>query len=88
VAFDATRLRLVPGAMLASSSGRSARTFSGMALCRGMPEIGSKSRSTETRRAVVLAIVRTCPSSSGSPPRACAIETTPGRTSIVASATP
>jgi hypothetical protein len=87
VAFDATRLRLVPGAMLASSSGRSARTFGGM-LCRGMPEIGSKSRSTETRRAVVLPIVRTCPSSSGSPPRACAIETTPGRTSIVASATP
>jgi len=59
-----------------------------MALWRGMPEMGSKSRSVLTRRPVVLPMVRTSPSRSGASPCACAIETTPGRTSTDASATP
>src|SRR5262245_628805 len=42
------------GAIAARSSGRSARTFTGIALWRGMPETGSKSRSTDTSRPVEL----------------------------------
>src|SRR5439155_18051671 len=57
-----------PGARAASSVGVSGRTVTGMALWRGMPEMGSKSRSVLTRRPVVLPMVRTSPSRSGASP--------------------
>jgi len=71
-----------------SSAAVSARTFTGIALWRGIPEIGSKSRSVVTSRLVALPMARTRPSSSGTSPRACAIEITPGSTSVDASAIP
>src|SRR4030095_341673 len=63
----------------------SARTLTGIALWRGMPDTGSKSRSVLTRRLVLWRWAVSPPP--GRPPRACAIEITPCGTSLDAAAT-
>ena len=62
--------------------------FLSQEMLREINTMGSKSRSVLTRRPVVLPMLRTSPSRSGASPCAWAIETTPGRTSTDASATP
>src|SRR4030095_6266867 len=58
----------------------SARTLTGIALWRGIPDTGSKLRSVLTKRLVLWRSVVSSPP--GRPPRACAIEITPRGTAV------